>query len=381
MVKVYFRTVTNNNQTYGKGYFVYGNSQTANDQEIVYHTDLREFFYTDPDTQIDLSKGARGTLHFVIGGNPANAVPARSVFNIEMADPVGNLQTTAKEGSQSCRPGQLGLTNKAGIWLEWPSIGDAAPSWWEEKPGGSSNEGEKPTQPSGGSEEPQPTPPNVDWSSFIQPPQGGCAPTPPGYTKIKFPYDMGKRDFPNSYLPQVDLSKMNLSGIDLSFSYLCAANLGATNLVAANLGYAYLCHAYLGYANLNYAYLGYANLCFADLSYAVLTEADLSFANLCQAKLIGAQLNQASLAYANFCHAYLGYANLSYSYLGYANFCGADLTNADLQGTDMTGANFTNANLTNADLRGANITGANFSNANLTGAKLDDAQKQLLGIA
>ncbi|AMW29616.1 pentapeptide repeat-containing protein [Limnospira platensis] len=321
MVKVYFRTVTNNNQTYGKGYFVYGNSQTANDQEIVYHTDLREFFYTDPDTQIDLSKGARGTLHFVIGGNPANAVPARSVFNIEMADPVGNLQTTAKEGSQSCRPGQLGLTNKAGIWLEWPSIGDAAPSWWEEKPSGSSNEGEKPTQPSGGSEEPQPTPPNVDWSSFIQPPQGGCAPTPPGYTKIKFPYDMGKRDFPNSYLPQVDLSKMNLSGIDLSFSYLCAANLGATNLVAANLSYAYLCHAYLGYANLNYAYLGYAN------------------------------------------------------------FCGADLTNADLQGTDMTGANFTNANLTNADLRGANITGANFSNANLTGAKLDDAQKQLLGIA
>jgi len=128
MVKVYFRTVKNNRQTYGKGYFVYGNSQRYNDQEIVYHTDLKEFVYTDSNTQIDLSKGARGTLHFVVGGNPANAIAVQSIFNIEMADPVGDLRTTAKEGSECCRPGQLGLTNKAGIWLEWPSIGDAAPS-------------------------------------------------------------------------------------------------------------------------------------------------------------------------------------------------------------------------------------------------------------
>lgn len=319
MPKLYFRTLLTDEKTYGKGYFAYNNSQTANDQEIIYHTDLTEFFYKDPETEIDKSKGgARGTLHLAIGSPRNNPAPERSVFNMELAEPQGGLYT---DNNDPCRPGHLGAIQSKAIKLEWPYMGEGEPSWWNE------------------SATPSPTPAPV-------PGIGGQEPTWP------FPlnnddlvklllwlyYYKGRRDFPYSYLYRVDLSFKDFSYINLSFSYLLASNFAVSNLMAANLGYAYLAYAYLGYANLSYAYLGYAYLAFADLSHANLNYSDLSYAYLGYAKLRETNLR---------------YANLSYAYL-----VGADLSKADLTG--------------------ANLTGAILIGANLTGVKLTPEQEQVL---
>ena len=332
MPKLYFRTLLGD-KTYGKGYFAYNNSQTANDQEIVYHTDLTEFFYKDPETEIDKSKGgARGTLHFVIGSPRNNPAPARSVFNMELADPRGGLYT---DKGDPCRPGHLGAIQKKGIKLEWPYMGGGEPSWWNESV--TPTPTPTPTPPPPPTPTPTPTPPPPPT------PTPTPTPTPPavgGEVIWPFPlknddlvqlllwfyYYKGRRDFPYSYLYLVNLSFKDLRYINLSFSYLFGANFAASNLMAVNLGYAYLCYAYLGYAYIGYSYLGYAYLAFADLSHANLNYSDLSYAYLGYAKLRETNLR---------------YANLSYAYL-----VGADLTNADLTGANLTGAILIGANLT-----------------------------------
>ena len=308
MPKLYFRTLLGD-KTYGKGFFAYNNSQTANDQEIVYHTDLTEFFYKDPETEIDRSKGgARGTLHFVIGSPRNNPAPARSVFNMELADPQGGLFT---DKGDPCRPGHLGAIQGKGIKLEWPYMGDGEPSWWAQNV----TPTPAPTPAPTGGEVIWPFPlKNDDLEKLL----------------LWFYYYKGRRDFPYSYLYLVNLSFKDLRYINLSFSYLFGANFAASNLMAANLGYAYLCYAYLGYAYIGYSYLGYAYLAFADLSHANLNYSDLSYAYLGYAKLKETNLR---------------YANLSYAYL-----VGADLSNADLTGANLTGAILIGANLTGAIL-------------------------------
>ncbi|HAZ50096.1 MAG TPA: hypothetical protein DDW76_21255 [Cyanobacteria bacterium UBA11369] len=326
MPKFYFRTLSGD-KTYGKGYFAYNNSQTANDQEIVYHTDLTEFYYKDPETEIDRTKGgARGTLHFVIGSPRNNPQPARSVFNMELADPQGGLYT---DKGDPCRPGHLGAIQKKSIKLEWPYMGDGKPSWWDED--------KTPTPIPGPTPEPTPEPtpgPKPDEIEVVWP----FPLKNDDLVKLLlwFYYYKGRVDFPYSYLYLLDLSFKDLRYINLSFSYLLGANFAASNLMAANMGYAYLCYAYLGYAYIGYAYLGYAYLAFADLSHANLNYSDLSYAYLGYAKL-----NNANLRYAN---------------LSYANLVGADLRNADLTGANLTGAN----------LEGVNLNGAIMQNVKLT---------------
>ncbi|MEG3842569.1 pentapeptide repeat-containing protein, partial [Microcoleus sp. herbarium14] len=247
-----------------------------------------------------------------------NPAPARSVFNMELADPRGGLYT---DKGDPCRPGHLGAIQKKSIKLEWPYMGDGVPSWWNEE-----------TTPTPTPVAPTPTP---------------VTPTPTPTVEVVWPFPLknddlqklllwfyyyqGRRDFPYSYLYKIDLSFKDMRYINLSFSYLLGANFAASNLMAANLGYAYLCYAYLGYAYIGYSYLGYAYLAFADLSHANLTHSDLSYAYLGYAKLKGTNLR---------------YANLSYAYLVGADLSNADLTGANLTGTILIGANLTGVKLT-----------------------------------
>ncbi len=104
---------------------------------------------------------------------------------------------------------------------------------------------------------------------------------------------------------EVEKSKENLSGADLSDAKLIKAKLSNANLSSADLSDAYLIQANLVSADLSNA----------DLSRAVLTQADLkeinlSGANLTDAYLIEADLQGADLEDTELLEAHLNGANL-----------------------------------------------------------------------
>ena len=116
-------------------------------------------------------------------------------------------------------------------------------------------------------------------------------------------YNNGRRNFAQEELPNLNLAKAKLLGVNFCQSKLTAANLQGADLSNADLGRANLSQAILKSTNLNNAYLGYADLEKADLRGANLTGAHLRYANLkdanlCGANLSGAQVTQEQIAQA-----------------------------------------------------------------------------------
>ncbi|MCA9007312.1 MAG: pentapeptide repeat-containing protein [Planctomycetaceae bacterium] len=104
-------------------------------------------------------------------------------------------------------------------------------------------------------------------------------------------------------LTWADLSKVILSGLDLShadlrWSNLSKANLKGTDLSNADLSEANLSEAVMVEANLSQAKLFLANLKWTNLSGANLVEADLSGASLIETELDGADLSNADFSNA-----------------------------------------------------------------------------------
>ncbi len=128
----------------------------------------------------------------------------------------------------------------------------------------------------------------------------------------------------------------------------------------------------LSRANLSGVDLYRANLSGANLSGADLSRANLSRANLSEADLYGANLSRADLYGANLSGANLSGANLSRANLSGANLYAANLSRASLSGVDLSGADLYAANMSRASLSGASLHGANLSGANLSGAKYGD---------
>ena len=93
----------------------------------------------------------------------------------------------------------------------------------------------------------------------------------------------------------LDLSKVTLGGVDLTYINLSKANLTMADLSAANLKLANLKEANLTMANLSAADLRMANLHAANLHAANLREADLREANLSAANLKVADLSLADI--------------------------------------------------------------------------------------
>ncbi|MFD2175716.1 pentapeptide repeat-containing protein [Rhodobacter lacus] len=165
----------------------------------------------------------------------------------------------------------------------------------------------------------------------------------------------------NRILSKIDLSGANLSGADLGSTEFSGANLSGADLRRANL-------------------IG-ANLFRADLS-----EAKLSGANLFRADLSEAKLSGANLFRVDFSEAKLSGADLSGADLSGANLSGADLRRADLSGADLSGADLRRADLSGADLKSADLANCIFAamfvrSADFSFTNLSTAQvKSIFGV-
>ena len=111
-----------------------------------------------------------------------------------------------------------------------------------------------------------------------------------------------------------------------------------------------------------------------DLSRADLSGADLSFVNLNWAYLSGANFSGADLKGSRLRGANLSSADLKKANLQGAYLLAADLRKANLRRADLTSADLRKADLTSADLRKADLTYADFSHASLRDAKLNEAR-------
>lgn len=212
-------------------------------------------------------------------------------------------------------------------------------------------------------------------------------------------YEIGDRDFSGINLPEVNLSGLKLSQINLAHGNLSVVNFSGTDLQQANLSHARLnvarlhgtnlhqailnrtilnvanlIRANLSHAKLNQASLIRAELIRADLSYADLIEADLSSADLREANLRQAKLIDANLSAAILQNSILNGANLGGAILNSTDLSGANLSGTNLQKTDLQQANLIRANLSGANLSGANLRWADLSGANLGWADLSEAK-------
>jgi Pentapeptide repeats (8 copies) len=163
---------------------------------------------------------------------------------------------------------------------------------------------------------------------------------------------------------------MDLTGVDLFGVDLSEANLSGALLFGAHLSAGRLTRANLTGADLNEAHLNEANLIGANLNEAYLIGAQLNEANLNEANLIGAHLNEAHLSGAKLSGAHLIGADLSGANLSETNLNKANLSNANLDGANLRGANLSGADLSGVNLNRTELIGTDFSGANLTGSSI-----------
>lgn len=181
----------------------------------------------------------------------------------------------------------------------------------------------------------------------------------------------------NADLSRIDLSNMNLTGInfagaDLSYSNLVGATLNGNSFSQANLKGANLRKAVVTNTNFSGANLKGANLSLTDLRGAIfvsaqrsISRANLSGANLSRAKLMKTDLNGVHLTRANLTRANLRGANLTRAQLVRAN-----LTRTQLASVTAYRANFNHALFKHANLRGARLAGSTFKHATFQSTKL-----------
>jgi uncharacterized protein YjbI with pentapeptide repeats len=150
--------------------------------------------------------------------------------------------------------------------------------------------------------------------------------------------------FKIGFFQTLDLSKVNLKGVNLSGADLSEVNLQGLNLQGANLSNTNLCNSNLSGVNLYQA----------NLSGSIIDNIDMSNANLREADLKSVQFS------SNYIYSLGEDANFSQADLSGAKLNGADLQNVNFEGANFTGADLSWANLNNAFLRSADVTGAIF---------------------
>lgn len=142
----------------------------------------------------------------------------------------------------------------------------------------------------------------------------------------------------------IDLTRVDLSRVNLKEHYLYQSRLNKAKLIQANLSKAILIEADLRKTNLSTAKLTMTNLSRANLS-----KANLSYANLDGVSLMGANLRHADLS-----GALLRAVKISGDSFG-PHFRQADLREANLSRADFSGAWLNKANLSGADLFKTNM--------------------------
>ena len=169
-------------------------------------------------------------------------------------------------------------------------------------------------------------------------------------------------------LTRVDLSGLDLSGYNLNYAILIAANLKAAVLIGAKLHKADLSMARLQEAILEGADLTNTNLFCANFKRAALTAANLSGANMRGAILKGANLSAAKLIEVNL--TYLKNKKIEQVT---NQWNGVDLTEAVLSGLD-----FSHVKMQNAILRHADLRGVKFERTDLRGAQIGKIDRERL---
>ncbi len=119
--------------------------------------------------------------------------------------------------------------------------------------------------------------------------------------------------------------------------------------------------------------LSRADLIGSNLSNAILDYVNLSGAKLSGAKLSGANLSRADLSGVDLSETYLIRANLSGADLSRANLSGLDLSEKDLSGANLSGANLVRAILVKTNLEHANLTGCTIHGISVWRVQLKDA--------
>ncbi|MBL1129656.1 MAG: pentapeptide repeat-containing protein [Chloroflexi bacterium] len=111
-----------------------------------------------------------------------------------------------------------------------------------------------------------------------------------------------------------------------------------------------------------------------NLSGAKMNDVNLKKANMKNATLDGASLERATLVEANLTNASLKKAKLFMASLKRANLENADLTEAYLGKVSLQGANMNNCNFSKARLHFTDLRGCDLSSATLTGTDLREAR-------
>jgi uncharacterized protein YjbI with pentapeptide repeats len=182
-------------------------------------------------------------------------------------------------------------------------------------------------------------------------------------------------------LKEIDLSKEDFSGLNLSLANLQACDLNFCNfsesrLEGVNFTLSKLEGSILKDADLTEANLSNSNCMGVDFEHSTLV-----LANVTNADITGANLKGCDLSATNFKNASLKGADLENTKLKGTIFSEADLRVANLTGIDihstifdgvsLTGTNLTGSNLNGIDLTDLNLVGTNLQNANLQNANLD----------
>ena len=163
-------------------------------------------------------------------------------------------------------------------------------------------------------------------------------------------------------LRDMNLSEMDLSGLDFSHADMFGVNLRNSNLEGANLSCSYLLNAFMMGANLSKA-----NLDYADCSNATISHSNLSECSAESTRFMGACMWDSNLTNSNLKHAIFITAKV----------CDCDFTGSDLEKTsfifaDLDNAVYKNTNLKESDFSFADRTfWSDFSNADMTGAMVE----------
>ncbi len=159
----------------------------------------------------------------------------------------------------------------------------------------------------------------------------------------------GNKEWRSADLRDLNLARVKLTGVDLSFAQFDNANLAGADLAGARVFNCSFAQADLSGANLSEA----------DLSQSQFYRANLRQTKLRRAKLRAAWLQEAQAEKADFILADLSDANCLM-----ANLTGAQLTGADLSGANLEAAVLRGANLSLVRMDGAKLKDADFTNAN-----------------
>lgn len=178
--------------------------------------------------------------------------------------------------------------------------------------------------------------------------------------------NLSKADLYKTILRKADLSNANLRGADLRGADLRGANLIDAELSGADLRRSkmdtstQISDKWRAVWVLVSGYVPDIDLTNSDLSGVELLGVDLRQADLMGADLSGASLREVDLSGADLREADLSGANLSEAFL-----MEADLSKADLSGANLARADLSEAILSEAILSGAILSGADLREANL----------------